>query len=244
MGRRRPDDRRGLRGRKRKAGTRPQIALATLLALTACAGRSTRNGGDTEPGGAGPGAAGAAAGTSGTGGASAGRTGEDACAPLGNDPTHAPARKGCYAFDDGGWVRIPCECELPIENPTERPVAVELALVTTLDGAPLTFTPETSVEISVDDLDGRYLATWSSQPGHEDAFGVSRSDSQTHVTLRAARVMLGRVSLNPCEARYTQAKVLGPDSLTLSVTMNVVATDGVVLPWSGDCSPIDPPPRP
>jgi hypothetical protein len=73
---------------------------------------------------------------------------------------------------------------------------------------------------------------------------VSRSDSQTHVTLRAARVMLGRVWLNPCEARYTQAKVLGPDSLTLSVTMNVVATDGVVLPWSGDCSPIDPPPRP
>jgi hypothetical protein len=244
MGRRSADNRRGLRGQGRKRRARPEIVLVSLLALTACGGRSVHSGTSTESAGAGMGAAGAAAGIPGTGGSSAGRTGEDACAPLGNDPTRPPGRKGCYAFDEGAWVRLLCDCELPLENPSQESVAVDLSLVTSLDGTPLSFVPETRVDLSFDDLDGRYLRTWEAQPGHEPTFGVSRSQLETHVTLRAAHVTLQRVWLNPCEARYSQATVIGPDSMALSLTMSVTTTEGVVTRWTTDCGPTVAPPRP
>jgi hypothetical protein len=216
--------------------------LPLVLFAGGCAGRSTHSGsGGT--GGTAAGSGGGGSGGSSGSGAAAGRTGEDACAPLGNNPNVAPGRKGCYAFDEGRWLKVPCECEIKLENPSDEAMDVELVFTAYTGGLALSFTESPSVDLVFDDLDGRYFATWEQHPENGSRFLVSRDGPRTHVALGAESVELPSVSLNVCEARYAQATVHGPDSVKLLITVRT-STSTEVSTWSNNCTPLVPPPRP
>jgi len=160
-------------------------------------------------------------------------------APPPPSPT-LPDEPGCYENDHGsGWVKVPCLCELWIENttPGQAMARVELS-VTPLDQAPA-FDGTLDAEIAFDDPDASWYAIWAKQPGSGDAFTITNQGGKTTVQLAASSLTLGPVPLFACETRNAIAQVSG--SYTETLSMRAILDDGHVLATiDGKCFAIPP----
>jgi hypothetical protein len=101
-----------------------------------------------------------------------------------------------------------------------------------------------TVTVRFDDVDGRFFDRWEQQPENGRDFVVSREDSRTLVELESAKVVLDRVELLPCEARYTQVTLRGPDTMWLHTNVDQLMGEVGGAAWSGDCRQRDAPPEP
>jgi hypothetical protein len=190
--------------------------------------------GATGPGGTG--------GTIGGSGGGAGRPSDDACAPLGNDRNHVPERSGCYAFDDGGWVRVPCRCEVVLENPTSDRASFVFRFLA-YDGV-AGYSPDGQIVVSFADVDAKFFDLWQAQPENGNAYVVTRDGMRTEVALNDEAVLLPRVWLEPCEARAVRVRLSGTKSIWLRTVLERLmgdVSDGV---WTSDCNALDEPPPP
>jgi hypothetical protein len=169
-------------------------------------------------------------------------TGDDACAPLGNDPNRAPGREGCYAFEEEGWVRIPCRCEVMLENVTFEPTSFILRFKA-YDG-PVAYAPNGQIAVSFDDEDRRFFDLWAAQPENGTAYVVTHDGVRTELALEDETVLLPRALLEPCEARSAKVTLNGSQWIWLRSEVEQLTGDVSDGVWISDCNAADEPPPP
>jgi hypothetical protein len=210
------------------------------VAAAACGGKSSQYDGTPRSGDGGGTPGGGAAG--GSSGGSVGGTSTQACADAGVAVSSMglPSEVGCYAYATSGWVRVACNCELLIQNPTPVGVEVRVSLTLGSDVTP-SLTASPYVEVAFDDPDGSWLTTWAAEAGKVGTFSVIGQGSTTVVRLGAASVSLDAVSLAGCEMRAAEGS-LGGLQWPAGLSMQAVLTDGsgnLLSDLGGSC--INPP---
>jgi hypothetical protein len=136
-----------------------------------------------------------------------------------------PTAPGCYKNDMGqGWVEVPCDCALWMEN--TRPVEITASIVlgvTPPEDAP-TLDGSVDDEIAFDDPDASFYAVWSKQSGIGTALGVTHDGGVTTVRMGVPSLTLLPVPIEACKTRKAAAKVDGPNDAKLSI--HAVLEDG------------------
>ena len=148
-----------------------------------------------------------------------------------------PTGVGCYVGKNGSWLRVPCNCELPLDNTTHSALQVRLTLSVSsanvtpvLDGSP-------DIEATFDDPDESWYNAWTAQAAGGSLFNVTKDGGATTVRLGASSVELAPVSLPACESRMGLAKVAGTFSAQLSLKADLSDVSGAVLATTdGSCA--------
>ena len=192
------------------------FALPGLVA--ACGGRVVVDPVDLDGvgGKSGSSSASAAATTAGAGGESP--DGGAMCnTPPPPSPT-VPDQPGCYTnIMNGGWVAVPCECELWMANTTHAEITAAVRLTVTPPDEVPTLTGMLDVEVDFDDPDAGAYATWTSQAGSGVAFTVTNAGGTTTVRMGQSSVVLAPVPVVACSTRKAMARVSGSFSMKLSL---------------------------
>jgi hypothetical protein len=156
-------------------------------------------------------------------------------------PGGPPSTPGCYERADGGWQRLPCNCELPLRNATHSDVQVRLTLRVSPAEVEPSLSGPPAIELRFEDESSSWYDVWKTQAGNGTAFAVRHTQSETSVRLGAREVTLETVTLPACQLRKGTASVDGPDWTT--VDMNAALTDvtSKVASQTGTCVKIPPP---
>jgi hypothetical protein len=202
------------------------IALAVCSAAAGgCGGESLRHS-EAHASGAsgGPGA--------GTGGA-AGMAMGGACDKEPSTAGAPPSEPGCYAAEDGAnWTRVPCNCELLLENTSRKDAEATI----TLSLPSTTPTPISSkfAELDFQDPDYEYFDIWTRQVGSATTILVSWAVGVTTVGLGVPSITLDPVPLRACESRPGRARYGGPTMTSFEMDA-VVAGPEVGARIEGTC---------
>jgi len=201
-------------------------AVLVLLAccISGCGGQASASGGVATVGGA----TSSGSGMGGAGGANA--NGTSTCANGLSAPSATrPTLPGCYAYVSQGWVKVPCNCELPIDN--TAPATARARFTFTVDPSSIapTLDGPVDVEITFDDADRSWFNVWASQPDTGRTFGVTASNGSTTVRLGAYSVTLASVDEPSCQSRQGMARVSGDSSAKLVMAVELSDSVGNVL---------------
>jgi hypothetical protein len=198
--------------------------VVCTAALGACGGESLHHSGahgsSGTSGSSGDSSAsgGSSAGTGGTSGLAMGGACDKEPLPSAGAP---PSEVGCYGAENGTtWVRIPCNCELLLENTGREDAEATI----TLSVAPATSPPLGSelAELDFPDPDYEFFDVWTRQVGSATTISVSWADGVTTVGLNVPSIALDPVPLRACESRPGTARYSGP--LMTSLEMEAVVT--------------------
>jgi hypothetical protein len=203
----------------------PEIVLAVLrrakrsMALVACVGVGACGGVSTHRSASG-GTGGTASEPDGGGEVAMGGACDKAPLPSAGAP---PGEIGCYAADIGGtWVRIPCNCELLLEN-SGREDAVATITLGVSDPSALT---GSVAELDIPDPEYEFFDIWTRQAGGATVFFVSWEDGVTTVQLGVSSVVtLDAVPLRACESRPGALRFDGPTTAALEVQAAIVGPE-------------------
>jgi hypothetical protein len=194
--------------------------------------------------------------TSGTGGATSGAGGSTmssggsnttsvgsggtggTCPPPPPPSPTLPMTVGCYEGTSAGWVAIPCECELWLQNTKAGPASATITLDVT--APPLPELTGTEVDVSFEDPDGSWFATWAQDTGNGVAFALTSGSGKTTVRMGTSTVTLSPVPLAACETRKALGYISSVDTTTL-LKMHATLDNGSVLFATADGTCINPP---
>jgi hypothetical protein len=216
-------------------------STCVVLALAACGGKQKSDRDDPAPAGNGGGVGSDAGSTGGSSGA--GGTGNTGGVCLGGSSSSGvPGETGCYADTPQGWQRVPCNCELLLDNESTSALEVRLTLAVTPGDTPpsLTGSPEIAVEFA--DPDSAFFAVWSPQPENGSAFSITRAGDVTRVRLGVTKVVLAPALLTGCQSRVGNATVDGTFSETLHMEASLTDESGAARATTeGSCfNPLPP----
>jgi hypothetical protein len=143
-----------------------------------------------------------------------------------------PGEAGCYASDGGAWVRVPCNCELLLENIGRQDAEATI----TLSVPPTTPMPVSSIVAALDFPDPEYefFEIWTRQVGSATTIFVSWADGVTTVQLGVPSITLDPVPLRACESRPGSARYDGPVMTSLEMEA-VVGEPEVGARIEGEC---------
>jgi hypothetical protein len=208
--------------------------------LPACGGRVVVDAmGQGGVGGKSGGTGGSAAATTGGAGGESPDGGAMCNTPPPPSPT-VPDLPGCYTnVMNGGWVAIPCDCELWLANTTYAPITAAIQLTVTPPDEVPTLTGMLDVEVAFDDPDGSAYATWSNQAGNGVAFTVTNAGGTTTVRMGESSVVLAPVPVVACTTSKARASVSG--SFSAKLHLHAALDEGSFSATAdGTCSAIPP----
>lgn len=207
--------------------TKSLCLLPAVVGLVAACGSSTRDATDFD------GVMGESGGTSGRAGAkpSASDAGDDASdGGLCNLPpppaSSLPQQPGCYENDGGGWLSVPCVCDLWLANTTLAPITAGIQFTVTPLEQASALTGALTVDVTFDDLDASWYATWSQQADNGSAFAVANEVGKTTVTMRQAAVTLAPVAIAACQTQKAVAHVSPGSNSAAKLTLHAVLGSG------------------
>jgi hypothetical protein len=120
---------------------------------------------------------------------------------------------GCYVgTPECGWQKEQCLCELDVKNPAAAPATAQFTFTVVPAAVMPAFTGSPDIEISFDDPDGAWAATWSAQAASATTFAVTNAAGVTTVRLGAATVQLASVPLSASRSTVATGDMHGTPS--------------------------------
>jgi hypothetical protein len=159
------------------------------------------------------------------------------CAPDAWPVTGPPPQiVGCYV-GTVCWQKVPCNCELSIENPAASVASVQFAFTVTPAMAAPSLSGDLEITVAFDDPDASWYAAWATQAEAGTTFAVTKAAGTTTVTLVAASVALPNVPLPASASREVWARVIGgPWSTSLDMDATLTNAEGAKLAHArGSC---------